>query len=360
MSTLSEFASTAATGPGAGESPPGWWGRLRAALGWSGAAAPMATNDAAQALAARLAEAASTWTTHLGTAQSQMRDATQELLQGFVGILDDLDAILQPGGDSGPGLDARTLDARVVMLQHCEEQLGGLLQTFQGFVASRDQVVGSVRSLTTASGSLSQMAEDVAKLARQTNLLSVNAAIEAARAGPSGRGFSVVAAEVRRLSTESGDTGKRISDQVHAFSSQMQQALSQASAHSVRDAQALKASEATITDVVQQVDTTVSALNERATQLKARSEAVKAQVENLMVAFQFQDRVHQIMDQVNASILSGTDRLQQALLSGTVPSQAEWTALLSEGYTTAEQRAVGSGGAGSASAASATSDTTFF
>ena len=339
---------------------PGWWTRLRSVLAWTGGRNRSDADEAAQALAARLAEAASTWTTHLGTAQSQMRDATQELLQGFVGILDDLDGILQPAGQSSPGLDARTLDARVVMLRHCEEQLGGLLQTFQGFVASRDQVVGSVRSLTTASASLSQMAEDVAKLARQTNLLSVNAAIEAARAGPSGRGFSVVAAEVRRLSTESGDTGKRISDQVHAFSSQMQQALGQASAHSVRDAQALKASEATITDVVQQVDTTVTALNERATQLKVRSEAVKAQVENLMVAFQFQDRVHQIMDQVNASILSGTGRLQQALLSGTVPSQAEWTALLSAGYTTAEQRAVGGGGGSNAASSSASSDTTFF
>ena len=350
-----------APGLGTGARRLGWWARLIAGLGLRGRASrlPLAMEESSQAMAARLAEAASTWTAHLGMAQSQMRDATQELLQGFVLILDDLDAILRPAGNGGSGLEAQEVDARVAMLQQCEAQLGGLLQTFQGFVESRDQVVGSVRSLTTASGSLSQMAEDVAKLARQTNLLSVNAAIEAARAGPSGRGFSVVAAEVRRLSTESGDTGKRISDQVHTFSSQMQQALAQASAHSVRDAQALKASEATITDVVSQVDSTVSALNERAAELKARSEAVKAQVENLMVAFQFQDRVHQIMDQVNASILGATDRLQQALLTGTVPTQAEWAALLSAGYTTAEQRAVG-GIPNPAATESAGSDTTFF
>jgi hypothetical protein len=105
------------------------------------------------------------------------------------------------------------------------QQVIGLLQTLDGFVQSRDAVLGSVRALSQASGSLGDMAEDVGKLARQTNLLSINAAIEAARAGESGRGFAVVASEVRRLSSASGETGQRIGSQVQHFSTQMQAAL---------------------------------------------------------------------------------------------------------------------------------------
>ena len=326
---------------------------------------PPATSarDAPVALdfSARLDEAARTWTAHLGTAQGQMRDATEQLLQGFAQILGELDEITQPGQSSA---GAGALDQRAAVLENCETQLRGLLENFHSFVQSREEVMQSVRSLSGASSHLRDMAEDVAKLARQTNLLSLNAAIEAARAGASGRGFAVVAAEVRRLSTESGDTGKRIGDQVNDFGSRMHEALTRAAQHTERDAGVIHDSERTINEVVEQVDGAVSALNQRAAELAARGEAVRAQVEQLMVAFQFQDRVHQIMDQVAASIAQGVARLQQALLAGAAPGAEEWTALLSAGYTTDEQRAVGKGthgeGSSPAASASSSSETTFF
>lgn len=319
------------------------------------------TNSAAAALGARLEEAARTWTTHLGTAQTQMREATEQLLSGFAQILEQLDAIIDPdrGSAAGRPVTASGVDSRAQVLEACESRLRGLIQNFQGFVQSRDEVMQSVRLLSGESASLGGMAEDVAKIARQTNLLSLNAAIEAARAGPSGRGFAVVATEVRRLSTESGDTGKRIGDHVRVFGQQMSSALKQAADHTAHDAEVIRASELTIHQVVDQVDTAVSQLNERAIELSARGAAVRAQVEQLMVAFQFQDRVHQIMDQVNSSIASAVAQLQQSLIDGRVPDADEWTALLSAGYTTDEQRYASDPGAQTA-AGSAGSDTTFF
>ncbi len=311
----------------------------------------------------RLAYASRLWTAHIGTAQAQLHEATSQLLAGFSAILAELDQIIIAPGQASSGADRDNVDARTAMLAQCETQLLGLIQCLEDFVQSRDMVLGSVRSLSTASVSLGDMAEDVAKLARQTNLLSINAAIEAARAGESGRGFAVVASEVRRLSSESGDTGRRISVQVQQFGSRMQQALVQADEQAERGASDILASKNTIRQVVADVDGAVSQLNQRAAELRVRGEGVKAQVQQLMQAFQFQDRVNQILDQVSASITGAVTRLQDGLTGGRAPDAEEWAALLGLGYTTAEQHAGAQAGAsvsGAGSSAGTSSETTFF
>ena len=312
-----------------------WWQRL-----WRRRVSDAALSRDAAAFAARLNEAAALWCTHLDTVQDQMQEATAHLLEGFGRILADLDGIIDPRADRGAG-SAREIDQRADVLANCERRLQALVGQLHGFLESRNQVLGSMRALTEASGKLQTMAEDVGSLARQTNLLSINAAIEAARAGESGRGFAVVASEVRRLSGESGQTGRRIADVVQDFAGQMQQTLSQADEHSRTDSSAIQASEQTVGEVIADVDATVSALNERAAQLRVRGEGIKAQVEMLMMAFQFQDRVAQILGQVRASINAATGELQGAIARGRAPETAHWAALLNAGYTTAEQRHAG-------------------
>lgn len=336
---------------------PGVLRRLLRALRPSESAAAAAYAPPAQ-VALRLGEASALWVAHIGTVQAQMRDATEQLLGGFSRILADLDEVVAPIDGGGPS----TVDARAAVLAQCEDRLEALLDRFGGFVESRERMLDSVRALSAESGHLSAMAEDVGKLARQTNLLSINAAIEAARAGESGRGFAVVAAEVRRLSSESGATGKRIGDQVQAFGVRMHALLSQADSYAHRDADSIHESERTVGDVIADVDGAVSALNARAAALRERGESVRAQVEQLMIAFQFQDRVSQILDQVSHSIRDGAERLQRALADGRVPTREEWDALLGAGYTTDEQRSI-RGAPGAAPAAAVPqpqSETTFF
>ncbi len=302
-------------------------------LRWAGAEPVAAPAEAPWQ--ARIDEAASTWAAHVASAQQQLQQAVDQVLQAFVQILGELDAVV---GDAAGASDSG--DPRVAVLAGCDTRLRQLLQHFEGIVHSRDEMLSTVHTLAGATSSLREMAEDVSRLARQTNLLSINAAIEAARAGASGRGFAVVAGEVRRLSTESGETGRRIGSQVAQFSQTVEQAVGQARRTAEADTRTVRAGESTVSEVVAMVDGTVGQLQQRAAEQRESGLRVKAQVEQLIEALQFQDRVHQILDQLRQSMSSASATLGQALDKGEPPDPEQWQALLSAGYTTREQRAV--------------------
>jgi methyl-accepting chemotaxis protein len=79
---------------------------------------------------------------------------------------------------------------------------------------------GRVFELEAKTRYVHQITEIITSVANRTNLLSLNASIEAARAGEAGRGFSVVADEIRKLSESAGESAEEISKLIHEIQSE--------------------------------------------------------------------------------------------------------------------------------------------
>ncbi len=108
------------------------------------------------------------------------------------------------------------------------EELSSSIQEISRQVAQSSRVVTQavkeatetkelVRSLDTTAGKIGQVVALITDIAEQTNLLALNATIEAARAGEAGKGFAVVASEVKNLATQTAKATEEISGQINGI-----------------------------------------------------------------------------------------------------------------------------------------------
>ena len=113
-------------------------------------------------------------------------------------------------------------------LEAAETGLSAVQDAIGGMNSIRDQIQETskrIKRLGESSQEIGEITELIADITEQTNVLALNAAIQAASAGEAGRGFSVVAEEVQRLAERSGDATRQIAALVKAIQTDTQDAV---------------------------------------------------------------------------------------------------------------------------------------
>jgi methyl-accepting chemotaxis protein len=230
------------------------------------------------------------WTNQIETCTNTLITELESIANTFASIVDQLGQVKGTVNTNMEGLSGNEAGTN---LTHEMDKISSSLKTV---LSHQKDAVVEIQGLTPLSEQLELMAKNVGDIASQTNLLALNAAIEAARAGEAGRGFAVVADEVRNLSRNSDKFSEEIRVVVNDSKSNIAQAQALVEQMASKDMNIAITSKANIDNMMAQIGEMNDAMATNIVTISTMTDQIESNVGNAVRGLQFEDMSRQMIE----------------------------------------------------------------
>ncbi|MDP1896412.1 MAG: methyl-accepting chemotaxis protein, partial [Sulfurimicrobium sp.] len=225
--------------------------------------------------------------------------------------------------NSFTGMDSHTREQQRLALELTEQTSNNDSSgqsTFENFIAETSQTLSTFVQTTVETSkigmSLVEMMDDIKNdvdkimgalgeiqaISQQTNLLALNAAIEAARAGEAGRGFAVVADEVRKLSARSNSFSDLIGKHMTTVNISVQDAEKAINSMASKDMNFALQSKTRVQNMMGNISGINARMSQTVEQLSAIANEVEGDVRIAVTSLQFQDLSTQLLSHIQGRV----------------------------------------------------------
>lgn len=199
-----------------------------------------------------------------------------------------------------------------IFVQEANETLNYFVENMLAVSQQSMEMVGNVDDISLSMDEIHGLLNNVTGIADQTNLLALNAAIEAARAGEHGRGFAVVADEVRKLSTGSSETGEQIRQVIKKSRLNIDSAVATIGTMASKDMNVTMGSKEQIKFMMSEVEKLNKTIETKIFAIKGMSENLNNDVAMAVRNLQFEDMVNQLTQHIEATCQQVAPFISQA------------------------------------------------
>ncbi len=238
---------------------------------------------------------------HVMVSREHTEQEITSLTSRFAGMVNELQQIVDSTDNALSGQQHYHLDS---VSDTSRDLLQPVLESLRQIHQVKHDVMGGVQKLSAYADELSSIATDVRNLSGQINQLALDSANEASLVGEKEQGFAIVADSARKLADESLHINQRLDNKVKDIITAVNAALKiSASSVQINDTTLIQA-EANINQTLSHLDLALTHYRHHVEALRNNAEQIRAEINNVLVALQFQDRVSQILTQVENNLLN--------------------------------------------------------